>query len=475
MARRNFRFVGLSLLSLLCTVLAVAGQNTQPQANKLPPPSPATPNFSQPIPRPAGAELTVPPGFAVSLYAEDLPGARWLAWSPNGDLFVSQYNQNQITILRDTNNDGKPDARIVYAPSAPGDRDRDGRDDRGQGGRPGLQGEARGGPQGANRGTPPPPAGGIPPSPAAAAVPCAPPQPLQGTTGIRAPMGMAFHRGYFYVANTDSIVRYRYAPGDTQPHGEPQKVVDLPTGGFHGWRNIIFNPSGTKMYVTVGSASNNRAGEDCRRAAILEFNPDGTGYRIFASGLRNPEGLAWQPGTNRLWTAVNERDSLGDDLVPDYITSVREGGFYGWPYSYIGQNYDPRYTGGQPDLVKKALVPDVLIPAHSAALSVTFYTGSQFPQRYRNGAFVGLHGSWNRSRASGYKVIFVPFQDDRPGPIEDFLTGFLVSHGGRNPDGSMAPITQWGRPVSCIVARDGSLLVTDDEGGRIWQIRYVGQ
>jgi glucose/arabinose dehydrogenase len=285
---------------------------------------------------------------------------------------------------------------------------------------------------------------------------------------------MAFRQGYFYVANSDSVVRYKYTPGDLQPQGEPQKIVDLPAGGNHNWRNIIFNLAGTKMYVTVGSATNNTAGEDCRRGAILEFNPDGTGFRIFASGLRNPEGLAWQPGTNTLWTAVNERDNLGDDLVPDYITSVKDGGFYGWPYSYIGQNYDPLYVGGQPELVKRAIVPDVLIPAHSAAISVMFYTGRQFPERYRNGAFVGLHGSWNRSKASGYRVVFFPFENGKPGPMEDFLTGFLLTDGGRNAaDGSMAPITHWGRPVSSIVARDGSLLVTDDQGGRIWQIKYA--
>ena len=226
------------------------------------------------------------------------------------------------------------------------------------------------------------------------------------------------------------------------------------------------------MYVTVGSASNNRAGEDCRRAAILEMNPDGSGMRIFASGLRNPEGLAWQPGMNRLWTAVNERDSLGDDLVPDFFTSVKDGGFYGWPYSYIGQHYDPRYFGGQPELVRKAIVPDVLIPAHSAPLGIAFYTGEQFPMHYRNGAFIALHGSWNRSKANGYKVVFVPFVNGMPAPIEDFMTGFLLSEGGRNPDGSMAPIIQWGRPVGVTVARDGSLLVTDDQGGRIWQVKY---
>ena len=176
-------------------------------------------------------------------------------------------------------------------------------------------------------------------------------------------------------------------------------------------------------------SSNNDAGEDCRRAAILEFNPDGSGFRVYASGIRNPVGLALQPGTDMIWTAMNERDNYGDDLVPDYATSVKDGGFYGWPYSYIGKNYDPRYVGAFPDLVNKALVPDVLLPAHAAALGITFYTGNQFPQRYRNGAFVALHGSWNRSVAAGYKVVFFPMTNGKPGPIEDFLGGFLSSTG----------------------------------------------
>jgi glucose/arabinose dehydrogenase len=245
--------------------------------------------------------------------------------------------------------------------------------------------------------------------------------------------------------------------------------MNLPRGG-HTTRNVLFNRAGTKMYVAVGSQSNNDAGEDCRRAAILEFNPDGSGYRIFASGIRNPVGLALQPGTDTLWTAMNERDNLGDDLVPDYVTSVKEGGFYGWPYSYIGKHYDPRYVGSFPDLVNRAIVPDVLIPAHSAALGMTFYTGSQLPQRYRNGAFVALHGSWNRSVATGFKVVFVPVVNGTPGPIEDFLTGFLASRG----DGGSA-IEQWGRPVGVTVAPDGSLLVSDDAGNRIWRVSAAGR
>jgi glucose/arabinose dehydrogenase len=265
------------------------------------------------------------------------------------------------------------------------------------------------------------------------------------------------------------VVRYAYKPGDTQFQGKPERLVDLPGGGNHYARNIVFSRDGKKMYVAVGSASNNDEGEDVRRAAISEYNPDGTGFRIFASGLRNPTALVWQPGTNTLWTSVNERDGLGDDLVPDYFTSVKESGFYGWPFSYIGQHSDPIHVGKMPILVKTAIVPDVLLGAHSAALGAAFYTGNQFPQRFRNGAFLALHGSWNRSRANGYKVVFIPFQGGRPGPVEDFLTGFVVNDGSNGQ-----PITRWGRPASVTMTRDGSLLVSDDGGNRIWRVRYTG-
>ncbi len=267
-----------------------------------------------------------------------------------------------------------------------------------------------------------------------------------------------------YVGNTASLVRYKYSNGDLKAQGEPEKLMNLPAGG-HSTRNVIFNRAGTKMYIAVGSQSNNDAGEDCRRAAILEFNPDGSGFRVYATGIRNPVGLALQPGTDIIWTAMNERDNLGDDLVPDYATSVKDGGFYGWPYSYIGKNYDPRYVGAFPDLVNKALVPDVLIPAHSAALGITFYTGNQFPQRYRNGGFVALHGSWNRSVAAGYKVVFFPMTNGKPGPLEDFLGGFLSSTGANG-----TPIEKFGSPVGVTVGRDGSLLVSDDAANRIWKI-----
>jgi len=451
-------FLGFGALMLATSVL-VAQQNTvvpQPRANALPAPGAASPKPSRSVTRPDGMAPKVPSGFTVTSYA-DLRAPRMMVYAPNGDLFVSSPGANNITVLRDMNNDGVVDSQSVYAqgePPAP----------RGGGPPPAA---ARAGAPGRGAAGPPPGGGrGAPPVLGASAPACAPPPEfaVRGPGTLQAPFGLAFHDGYLYVGNTGSLVRYKYANGDLQAQGEPEKLLDLPTGG-HSTRNIVFNRAGTKMYIAVGSQSNNDAGEDCRRAAILEFNPDGTGYRVYASGIRNPVGLALQPGTDIIWTAMNERDNLGDDLVPDYATSVKDGGFYGWPYSYIGQNYDPRYIGSFPDLVKRAIVPDVLLPAHAAALGITFYTGAQFPQRYRNGGFVALHGSWNRSVASGYKVVFFPMADGKPGPIEDFLTGFLASNGSNE-----SSIDQWGRPVGVTVARDGSLLVSDDTGNRIWRI-----
>jgi glucose/arabinose dehydrogenase len=442
-----------ALIACAALVAVVNGQqNTvvpQPQANALPAPGAASPKPSRSTPRPDGLMPSVPAGFTVTTYAE-LPSPRMMVYAPNGDLFVSSPGTNTITVLRDANDDGTFEARGVYA----------------QGAAAPPRGGGGGAAAGRRAGGPPPGFGAPPPALGASAPACtAPPEFVKREPGtLAAPFGLAFHDGYLYVGNTGSLVRYKYANGDLMAQGEPEKLMDLPTGG-HSTRNIIFNRKGTKIYVAVGSQSNNDAGEDCRRAAILEFNPDGSGYRVYASGIRNPVGLALQPGTDIIWTAMNERDNLGDDLVPDYATSVKEGGFYGWPYSYIGKNYDPRYVGAFPELVNKAIVPDVLIPAHSAALGITFYTGNQFPQRYRNGGFVALHGSWNRSVASGYKVVFFPMNNGRPGPIEDFLTGFLASDGS-----SGTAITQWGRPVGVTVARDGALLVSDDSGNRIWKI-----
>ncbi len=429
-------------------VISLPAQQTtkvpQPQASSLPAPAQASPKPSRVVDRPAGAMPTVPAGFTVTSYAE-LPQPRMMVYAPNGDLFVSSPAANTITVLRDTNNDGVFEARGTYATGAPAAP-------RGGGG-----GQRAGGPPAA----PPPPAVLGANAPACMAPP---PFANRGPGTVAAPFGLAFNNGYLYVGNTGSIVRFRYTAGDMTAQGEPEKLLDMPVGG-HSTRNIVFNRAGTKMYIAVGSQSNNDAGEDCRRAAILEFNPDGTGYRVYASGIRNPVGLTLQPGTDTIWTAMNERDNLGDNLVPDYATSVKDGGFYGWPYSYIGQHYDPRYVGSQPDLVKRAIVPDVLFPAHSAALGITFYTGTQFPQRYRNGGFVALHGSWNRSIAAGYKVAFFPMVNGRPGPIEDFLGGFLASDGSNG-----GPISTWGRPVGVTVSPDGGLLVSDDTGNRIWKV-----
>jgi glucose/arabinose dehydrogenase len=446
-----------------CVVMAGQTKTVPPQpvANRLSPVGVPKPNFGTLVDKPATVMPAVPAGFTVSVYAE-LQAPRLMVYAPNGDLFVSSPAANNITVFRDANNDGVFEKREVFA----------------QGEVAPARGAAPAG--GAARGAAPA-RGGPPPTPPPAAAPnpevngpilganapaCAPPPPFanRGAGTLAAPFGMAFHDGYLYVGNTGSIVRYKYTDGDLKAQGAPEKLLDLPVGG-HSTRNILFNRAGTKMYVAVGSQSNNNAGEDCRRAAVLEFNPDGTGYRVYASGIRNPVGLTLQPGTDTVWIAMNERDNLGDDLVPDYATSLKDGGFYGWPYSYIGSNYDPRYVGAFPDLVKRAIVPDVLFPAHSAALGIAFYTGTQFPQRYRNGGFVALHGSWNRSTAAGYKVVFFPMVNGKPGPLEDFMTGFVLKDGSGG-----TPLERWGRPVGVTVARDGSLLISDDGSNKIWKI-----
>lgn len=281
-------------------------------------------------------------------------------------------------------------------------------------------------------------------------------------TDLNEPFGLAFQGDWLYAGDTDAIVRFPYKSGQTAAGGAPQGLAPLPTGG-HSTRNILFNSDGSKMYVAVGSASNVSPDEPIR-AAILEFDPDGTGSRVFAGGLRNPVGLAWQPGTNALWTAVNERDGLGDDLVPDYITEVKPNAFYGWPYAYLGQHEDPRRRGERPDLVAKAIVPSVLIQAHSAPLGLTFYDGTMFPPEYRGAAIVALHGSWNRTQRTGYKVISVPFRAGKPaGGYDDLITGW-------SPDPASRRV--WGRPVGVLVLRDGSLLVADDGAGVIWRLTY---
>ena len=453
---RTTAVVVAAAASFWTTTIGQQVPTPQPRADQLPAVGPARTNRGSNVPASEGVAPVVPAGFAVRAYTE-LQGARTMVFAPNGDLFVASPSTNTITVLRDANHDGTIEERSVFAQGAAPAARGGGGGNRAGGARPGGAGAA------ADGAINPEVNGPIVGATAPACVePAAFNSPGPGT--VASPFGLAFHGGYLYVGNTGSLVRFKYANGDLKAQGEPEKLLDLPTGG-HSTRNVIFNRAGTKMYVTVGSQSNNNAGEDCRRAAILEFNPDGSAYRVYASGLRNPVGLAWQPGTDTLWTAVNERDNLGDGLVPDYATSVRAGGFYGWPYAYIGANYDPRYQGAFPELVKRAIVPDVLLPAHSAALGITFYTGTRFPARYRNGGFVALHGSWNRSTATGYKVVFFPMINGRPGPTEDFVTGFVVNDGTGG-----AAIERWGRPVGVTVAPDGSLLVSDDGSHRIWRI-----
>jgi glucose/arabinose dehydrogenase len=323
-----------------------------------------------------------------------------MALAPNGDVFVAESQEGRIKILRDTNGDGKVDERFEFA------------------------------------------------------------------SGLSRPFGMAFWKDYLYVGNTDAVLRFKYKPGQTKAEDHGEKIASLPMNGYreHWTRNVLFSPDNSKLYVTVGSQSNVDAESDPLRAAISQYNPDGSGHKIFASGTRNPIGLAFYPGTRTLWAAVQERDLLGDDLVPDYLTSIKDGGFYGWPFSYTGSNEDPRRKGERPELVKKALVPDVLIQAHSAVLGLTFYTGRMFPAAYRGDAFVALHGSWNRSKRTGYKIIRVRFKNGRPvGGYDDFLTGWMMGEESKDV---------WGRPVGLLVLKDGSMLIADDGAHKIWRVAY---
>jgi glucose/arabinose dehydrogenase len=371
----------------------------------LPPPyaTRAVANPSKIVPWPKGKIPIAPAGFEVSLFADELDNPRTIYVLPNGDVLVMESVRRQapsrIILFRDAQKSGKPTVKRIFA------------------------------------------------------------------RRLNMAFGMALVGNRFYVGNTDSVAVFPYDSGETQVKPQPEKILDLPGGG-HYTRNIIADPLGQKIYVSVGSATNadeQRVDEkDPRRAAILQLNPDGSGMRVFANGMRNPVGMDWEPKTKTLWTVVNERDMLGDELVPDYLTSVREGAFYGWPYSYFGQNEDPRKKGQRPDLVAKAIKPDYALGSHVAPLGLAFYQGKSFPARYHGGAFIGMHGSWNRSNLVGYKVVFVPFQDGRPqGVIEDFLTGFTVG-----PKSSEV----YGRPVGVAVWTDGSLLVSDDGAGKVWRV-----
>ena len=282
-------------------------------------------------------------------------------------------------------------------------------------------------------------------------------------SGLDRPYGLAFWKDYLYVAETTSLKRYKY-DSKALTVGPGQEVVswkDFKTG--HSTRTVAFDAKGEKMYLAVGSQSNVDHGEPEQRAAISVANPDGSGLKVFAAGTRNPIGLRFYPGSNTLWAAVQERDHLGDDLVPDYFTSIKEGGFYGWPYAYTGPNADPRRTE-KPELVAKTLVPDVVLGAHVAVLDCLFYQGRSFPAEYQGGAFIAQHGSWNRSKRQGYNVMFIPFKNGKPsGPPREFLTGWMISPDNRGV---------WGRPVGLMTLADGSLLVTDDGGNKIWRVSY---
>lgn len=358
--------------------------------------------LSKTIPQPADAKLHLPKGFKLNVFAEgNFREPRWMTLAPNGDVFLADSRANTIYVLRDKNKDGVAEERFVFSDK------------------------------------------------------------------LSQPFGMAFHKGWFYVANTDSIVRFTYNPGQTSAVGTPEKLVELTPGGYnqHWTRNILFSKDGTKMFVSIGSATNVRVEADPRRAAISVYDPDGKNHRIYAAGLRNPIGLAWNPKTGELWTAVNERDGLGDDLVPDYVTSVKEGGFYGWPFAYIGKNEEPRRKGENPELVSKSIVPDVLLTSHSAALGIQFYDGKMFPKEYRGDAFVALHGSWNREKLTGFKVIRVRFNNGKlvGNSYEDFISGWLPNENSNEV---------WGRPVGVLVASDGSLLITDDAANKVWRVSY---
>jgi glucose/arabinose dehydrogenase len=362
------------------------------------------------IPIPAKPTLKVPAGFVVSVFAEGLDRPRWLALTPTGDVLVTETRRNRIQLLRDANRDGVAEVQKTFA-----------------------------GPQ----------------------------------NGLNIPFGMSFSNDAFFLGNTAAVLRFPYTKGQEQLSGTGTKITDLPGGGYnqHWTRNVVVSPDLAKLYVSIGSQSNADE-EPLPRASVQVMNLDGSDRQTFASGLRNPVGLAFHPTTRELYATVNERDGLGDDLVPDYFTRIQAGQFYGWPYAYITPDrLDPNHVQNgrsvRPDLAIRTRTPDVLFQAHSAALGVQFYSGQTFPAKYRNGAFVAFRGSWNRDRGTGYKIAFVPFKaDGRPqGYYEDFLTGFLVNASG--PD-------TWGRPVGLLTLPDGSLLVTEEANGRIYRIQYQG-
>jgi glucose/arabinose dehydrogenase len=361
------------------------------------------------IPKPDNAWPQALPGFKVGRYAEDLTEPREIRTAPNGDLFVAESKSGEVLVFRGITSDGKPQTKQVFV------------------------------------------------------------------TGLRNNFGIAFYPPgnnpqYVYIGNTNSVVRFPYHNGDLKASGPAETVIaELPGGGGHWTRDLAFSPDGSKLFVSVGSASNvddpDTHPKEFHRANILEYTPDGKFQEVYAAGIRNPVGIAVNPTTGQLWCSVNERDMLGDNLVPDYITSVKEGGFYGWPWFYMGDHQDPRLEGKHPELKSKVIVPDVLLQPHNASLELTFYEGRQFPKQYQGDIFAAEHGSWNKAQRAGYEVIRVPLQNGKAeGVYEDFLTGFVTPEGG-----------VWGRPVGVAVASDGSLMVTDDGSKSIWHVSYTGK
>jgi glucose/arabinose dehydrogenase len=286
--------------------------------------------------------------------------------------------------------------------------------------------------------------------------------------GLHQPFGLALLNGYLYVAENDSVKRYKYDPKAMTAASPGEEVISLKGQGTHHWtRSLLFDRANKYLYVGVGSGSNSSPGEDPRRAAISRYSVDGWKHEIFASGLRNPVSLRWYPGTDTLWTGVQERDTLGDDLVPDYFTHVQQGAFYGWPFAYIGPHEDPMNKGAAPDMVAKTVAPDVPLGAHVAVLDFIFYTGKQFPAQYQGGAFLCFHGSWNRSMRVGQSVVFIPFKDGKPaGPITEIVKGWMLGPDKREV---------WGRPVGLLQLPDGSLLISEDGNAKIWHLTYTGK
>ena len=366
-------------------------------------------NSPKVAPRPENAWPKVPQNFKVDLYATGLGDDRLIRTAPNGDFFVAASRTGEILVFRGINAAGKPEKQETFA------------------------------------------------------------------TGLNRPFGINFYPPgpdpqWLYVGNTDAVMRFPYRNGDLKARGPAEHLTDLPTGGGHWTRDIQFISGGKKMLVSVGSASNVDDPDTTRaeknRADVLEFNPDGTGMAVFAYGIRNCVGLAISPETGEPWCSVNERDALGDDLVPDYITHVQEGGYYGWPWYYMGGYQDPRHAGKHPELKDKVITPDVILHPHNASLEMTFYEGQQFPAEYKGDIFAAEHGSWNRAARVGYELIRVPLHQTghATGEYEDFMTGFVIDSGH-----------VWGRPVGVTVAPDGSLLVTDDGSKSIWRITYTGK